>query len=450
MPDPSAGGLNLWWVITIGTGTALVLALGFVLVVLYHERSNRELERKSEQRYADLFHTVNDLIYVHSADGVIEEVNNSVTALLALPRDGIVGRSIREFLPSGYRRFFDRYLEAMRQAGSGTEVTGLLPISRASAGGHAAGNRPGGEVSRELVILEYRSRAVRDGDGKVISVRGIARDQTRRIQQERSLVQSHRKIQDLFRESERMRTEISTLSQKMMQVQEEDRLRISRELHDEVGQSLTAIATNLEVLRQDSPVDQPDLQGRLAETQQLTREVTQSIRRVSRELRPIAIDELGLLPALEKYVRDFESRSGIRTVFSYDPLEEELSLNEKVTIYRVIQESLTNIARHSKASEVRISLLERETPGAGGPDALTSLEIHDNGRGMPEDDDARAGASPDRPGLPGGVGLLGMQERVKLHAGTFQLTSGLNKGTRIFITLPRRNHEKDAASTPVA
>ena len=294
MPDGTTGDLNLWWFITLGAGTALALALGFVFVLFYHERTKRILER------------------------------------------------------------------------------------------------------------------------------------------------------DKFRE-------IQNLSQKMMQAQEEDRLRISRELHDEVGQTLTAIHTNLQVVVQDLPPDQESLLRRISESQSLAKEVTQRIRGVIRELRPVDFKDAGLIPSLTKYISDFEARNGIQTIFRHDPLEEELSLNHKVTIFRIIQESLTNIARHSKATEAQISLLEKVDTGSddGIADAgvTTYLEICDNGRGM----------NPSAPnehvysnvGVMGesdesapeehssGIGLLGIQERVKLLSGTFQITSSPEKGTSIIVTLPR-------------
>ncbi len=452
MPDISAtNGLNLWWVITAGTGIALALAFGFVLVVLYHERSNRELERKSELRYSELFHNVNDLVYRHTSDGIILELNQSAIALIGLPRQSIIGRSIGDFLPSRYKSQLSQYLADIRDVELHHDVTGVFPFARrdqtpSSNGNGSPASDPDG---KHVKLLEYRSRVIKDAAGNITSVWGIARDRTENILQEKSLRKSHREIQDLYRQSVEMREELSRLSQKMFQMQEEDRLRISRELHDEVGQTLTAISTNLELIKRDLSPDTPDIRKKLLESQSLAKEVTQSVRRVVRELRPAAIDEVGLLPTLEKYTRDFESRTGIKTVFQYDPLEDCLTLNEKFTIYRIIQESLNNIAKHSGASEAQISLFERERPGedANTPEFTTFLEITDNGCGMNsagsaalnEDKRNSDGKKSDRSGPPqGGVGLIGMQERVKLLSGTFRIMSEPLKGVIISITLPRR------------
>ncbi|HEV8538409.1 MAG TPA: sensor histidine kinase, partial [Bacteroidota bacterium] len=230
-------------------------------------------------------------------------------------------------------------------------------------------------------------------------------------------------------------------------------LRISRELHDEIGQTLTAIHINLELIKRDIPPPQAELLSRLDESQSLASDVTRRIRRVIRELRPVDIVDHGLIPSLTKYIAEFEARSGIRIIFRYDPLEEDLSLNEKVTIYRIIQESLTNIARHSGANEAKISLLERENMcmnnGAGEADFITSLEITDNGRGIEatgskvpgtrattETPDAHAEGEEWKES--GGIGLTGIRERVKLLSGTFQISSSPQHGTRISVTLPRR------------
>ena len=428
--------MNLGWTITIGTLIALSLALGFVLVLFYYERKRRTLERESEQKYSELFNGVTDLIYIHSAEGIIRQVNKSVTTLLGLPQEKIAGHSILEFLPASYARHFENYLRQIHELPSSGELTGSFSLVAPHSKEGASRDNP--------IILEYRSRIIRNDAGEIVAIWGIVRDQTERFRQEKVLRKKSRQLQALFLESEKMRTELSVLSQKMLRLQEEDRLRISRELHDEVGQTLTAISTTLEIARQDVLAGRSNVGEQIADVQSLTREIMRSVRRVVRELRPVVIDELGLLESLRKYTSDFESRFGIHTVFSYDPIEEQLSSDEKVTIYRIVQESLTNVARHSGATEAQVSLFERQLGGANGDDpiSMTMLEIVDNGRGMKAPLISPPGVS-----LPPsfadsvtkGTGLLGIKERVRLLSGTFQITSDAGHGTRLSVKLPKRS-----------
>jgi len=414
--------MNLPWVVTMGTIITLSFAVGFVFILFYHERT----KRKDEQKYLELFNDVNDIIYIHSFDGILLKVNKNASKLLSLPESSIIGHSIEEFLPHSFRKYFNFYLDQIRNPRATEELTGifplLLPMPRAG----------------ELVIriIEYRSKVVRDTSYKSISVWGIARDQTNNVQYQRSLKKSSVKMSKLFQQSETMRVELSGLSQKMMQIQEEDRLRISRELHDEVGQIITAIRANLEFVKNDLSPDNDMLIDRLSESQTLARDVTQKVRRVIEELRSGAIDELGLLAALGKYVEGFQRRTGIRVFFQYDPMEDSLTLPEKNTIYRIVQESLTNIARHAKATEAHISLFERQQQNGEGVTS-TFLEIADNGIGMILDV-AEKDHSENLDKKRMTFGILGIQERVKLLSGSFDLKTSQDGGTRIQITLPRK------------
>lgn len=437
MSDAKIYGVNLWWVIMLGTLITLSLALGFTFLLLYHERTKRRLERESDDRYRELFHNVNDLIYIHSPEGTLLQINKSVTHLLGLPEEMIIGQSIAQFLPRGYKKYFQEYLQNIQSAQKSDEVTGLFPFVTRSIGTNKYVNDP--------IFIEYRSRIVYHDEepGKIKLIWGIARDQSVRIRQDKSLKKSAQKLQVMYYESEKMRSELSLFSQKMIQHQEEDRLRISRELHDEVGQTLTAVSTNLEIAKQDITSDQTDLRRRLVESQTLTQEITRRIKNVIKELRPIAIEELGLFDSLSQYICEFETRTGIRTSFEYDPLEDDLSLNEKVTIYRIFQEWLTNIARHSGATEARVLVFDRQDVGESrAPTGIgtTYLEVYDNGKGI------KSSSVQENVELKdiekGSFGLIGIQERVNLHDGTFRILSNAHEGTRIKITIPRKRYDE--------
>lgn len=217
--------------------------------------------------------------------------------------------------------------------------------------------------------------------------------------------------------TERAEQELRRLSQKLLQTQEQERKSISRELHDEIGQALTAFRmelSNLEHLRTASP---EEFMAHLAEAKSLSERALRSVRDLAMGLRPSMLDDLGLGPALEWQTREFSRRSGIPVTFQADGELDNLPENLRTCVYRIVQESLTNCARHAKADDVRISI-------HGSRDCI-SLTIQDNGVGF--DPELLTG---------GGLGLIGMQERVKELGGTMSVFSQLQKGTLLEVSIP--------------
>jgi len=210
------------------------------------------------------------------------------------------------------------------------------------------------------------------------------------------------------------------LSQQLVQAQEEERKRISRELHDEIGQMLTGLKmelANLEALR-DSPGNQ--FQEHLRETRMITERTMQSVRELAMGLRPSMLDDLGLEPALRWQAQEFSKRTGVPVALDTDGELENLPESLRTCIYRVVQESLTNCARHAEASSVRIAV-------HGSKDRIY-LTIQDDGKGF--DVHNLGGRS---------MGLVGMEERVKKLGGAMKITSRSNympKGTILEIELP--------------
>ncbi|WP_374586304.1 sensor histidine kinase [Pseudoduganella sp.] len=205
----------------------------------------------------------------------------------------------------------------------------------------------------------------------------------------------------------------------LAEIREDERVHISRELHDDLGQLLATLRVELTLLKQ-LPHGSPEAQERLASMDALLLHAIGSLRRIAGNLRPRALDEGGLYFALDALRRDFEKRHNICCRF--DALPEALVLDESYStaIYRLVQESLTNIARHAGASSAQIQLQR-----AG---AELRLDIADNGRGIAAGDMARADA----------LGLLGMRERVAALRGSISVEGGRGSagGTRIAIRLP--------------
>jgi signal transduction histidine kinase len=224
---------------------------------------------------------------------------------------------------------------------------------------------------------------------------------------------------------------LGELSRQLLQAQELERQRISRELHDEVGGTLMAASMNLELIKRRAVNFGPGLIGALDDIQGLLIQTMENARRFSHELRPPLLDDLGLVAALRGCLRAYARRTGTNTKLTADPAVEQLPDDAKIVVYRVVQESLTNACKHAAASKVAVSLRQ----GADG----FLLTVKDNGAGFQMDQSGN-GCLPK-----GGIGLVGMQERLRLVNGTLAVQSKPGKGTAIRVVLPffpaNNNHQ---------
>ncbi|MFE5599792.1 HAMP domain-containing sensor histidine kinase [Streptomyces coelicoflavus] len=210
---------------------------------------------------------------------------------------------------------------------------------------------------------------------------------------------------------DRLEAERATSSARVLLAQEAERRRIAQELHDEVGQSMTAILLVLGRAADDA--DEP-LREELHQAQEITRESLDEVRRLVRRLRPGVLDDLGLISALSSLTHDFATHTGLRVVRRFDADLPALDHETELVLYRVAQESLTNAARHADAERLEVGL-------ARADDAVT-LTIADDGRGI---EAAHEGA-----------GIRGMRERALLIGAALDITSASGAGTRIRLTAP--------------
>jgi signal transduction histidine kinase len=216
------------------------------------------------------------------------------------------------------------------------------------------------------------------------------------------------------------RRELERLSARLVDAQEEERRHLARELHDEVGQALTAIKMDVGVAARSAGID-PRARGALDEARAIAETTLQSVRDMSQLLHPSMLDDFGLPEALAAYLRSFSKRTGIKAQLTHDHLEERLPADVEVCIYRIVQEALTNVARHSGAlsCSVRVTRLA---------DSVT-LMIEDTGRGITGGADRLVAARR-------GLGLIGMRERAQALSGRFVIENRAEGGTRITVLLP--------------
>ena len=234
----------------------------------------------------------------------------------------------------------------------------------------------------------------------------------------------------LLRDMEARARRMDALSSRTARAQEEERGRIARELHDSIGQALTAIGLNLSIARRDLQ-RRPEAVGQhLEEAKRLIGETLDDLHRLVFDLRPPALDNLGLIAALEAYARDFSARSGVKVDLQADELEPRLAFEAETTLYRICQEALTNIAKHARARNVTVHL--------GQSESRLNLTISDDGVGFD------TGGAADSRAAPEGVGLLNMERRAEELGGRFQIESAPQQGTTIRVSIsrdPRGDHE---------
>jgi signal transduction histidine kinase len=231
---------------------------------------------------------------------------------------------------------------------------------------------------------------------------------------ERGVADRTAQLMQAYDELRGSREELRALSLHLQQIREHERTRISREIHDELGQALTALKMDLATQgRADQALDAERMQRAIP----MIDHMIASVRRIATELRPQILDDLGLLPALEWHTQDFAARTGIQCRLRCIGAAARLDAERSTALFRMVQETLTNIARHAQATRAQIRL-------AIGRRAV-SLDVRDNGRGM------RQSLS-----QPAGLGLLGMRERAAAFGGTVAIHSTPHSGTHVRVRIP--------------
>jgi PAS domain S-box-containing protein len=256
------------------------------------------------------------------------------------------------------------------------------------------------------------------------SNRKLEQEIVRRQAVEESLTKSEQHALRLLEQSHHMQEQLRLLSRQVLTVQEEERKKISRELHDVIAQTLAGINVRLTALKKEAILNTDSLERNIVRTQELVQHSVEIVHRFARELRPTVLDDLGLIPALHTFMKGFREETGIRVSLSAFAEIEQVTGDKRTVLYRVAQEALTNVARHAKASEAEVRIQKR--------DGAVCMEIKDNGKGF------------NKEGLPQGkknkrLGLLGMRERLEMVRGDFTITSAPGKGTMIQVRIPLGN-----------
>jgi two-component system NarL family sensor kinase len=391
------------------------------------EQKTEELRLRLEQQarvFDATLSSITDFVYILDRDGRFIHVNQALLDLWGLKLEQAVGKNFQELqYPDELARRLQEQIQQVISTKKG--LTDETPYtSPTGAGGY----------------YEYILRPVFDRRGNVESVAGSTRDITERKRVEEQLRQSQERFRVLAESLENQvskRTseleqrsndvllqaeQLRTLSVRLMETQDHERRRIARELHDSAGQIVAALLMNLGRIRRELSVSNPKLAQLAEETQTWAEDLNQEMRTTSYLLHPPLLDESGLRAALDWYVEGLKERANLDVTLDIDEEFERPSRDLELTVFRVVQECLTNIHRHSgsKTAQIRIS---RE-----GSDVV--VEVRDAGRGISAENLARIQARGT------GVGLRGIRERVRQFGGLVRMESQEGLGTKVFVTLP--------------
>lgn len=263
------------------------------------------------------------------------------------------------------------------------------------------------------------------------SVQELKQEIIQRNVVEESLRTSQATSSELLAKSLQMQEELRHLSRQLLTVQEAERQKISRELHDVIAQTLTGINVRLATLSGESKISTKDLQQKIARTQRLVEKSVDIVHRFARELRPSVLDDLGLIPALESYLKGYTEDTGIPVKLNVFADIELSDSNRRTVLYRIAQESLKNVYRHAKATQAEVSIKQSK--------GVITMEIKDDGQGFAVDGMSCATKT-------NRLGLLGMRERMEMIGGTFCIESAPGKPTTIRVELPAEKGRTKPAS----
>jgi PAS domain S-box-containing protein len=342
------------------------------------ERLAAEALRVSEKNYRELFENASDAIWVHDLSNKIIAANSALARLTGYQRDDLIGASVSMFLSSHGLAKMDKEIHEKALRG---EVT--VPYEQELI--KKDGNKVTVQIGTSLITRNEKPWAIQH----------IARD----ITEEKAT-------------QENLRFYVHQVSQ----AQEAERKRIARELHDETAQALVVVSRHLDDLASGNPtLSLEDIRAQV-------KSILQGVRRFSQELRPSILDDLGLLAAVNWLASDLKENCGIVANVEMAGSPRQLSPEAELLLFRIVQEALVNVRRHSQASRVDIKM--------EFADRSTKAIVSDNGKGF--EAPARLGDL----AKSGKLGLTGMQERAQLLGGTLTVKSEVGKGTTLTVEVP--------------
>jgi len=398
------------WLLGVNLTVALlVLGAGILAMARLSSRTQAEASRMrtaldaSQARLAAIVDSAMDAIITVDEQQQVVLFNRAAEQVFGCRREEALGSSLDRFLPSRFRAAHRGHIEQFGRTGVTSRRMGDVTTLWATRADN------GKEFPIEASISQ-----VTESERHFYTV--ILRDITAR-----------KRYEDELKERQR---ELRKLSSQVLEAREEEKTRIARELHDELGQLLTALKMDLGWVREHLQDQDAELAAKTKKMGETLDQTVISVRRIAADLRPLMLDDLGLPDAAAWLVEDFGRRSGVECEFKIlnDVDLHEFERNIANTVYRALQESLTNVGRHADAKNAWV-LLRIERDGIW-------LEVEDNGRGIGAEDLAKSHS----------LGLKGMRERIFNINGFLEVTRPPRGGTRVSVRVPLRPHAPEVAS----
>lgn len=374
-------------------GGVIVGISGIIKDITERKRAEKAL-LESEERNRQLIDSAQYAIYTIKPDGKIVTLNPAWETITGLPREEWIGKSFALLVhPDDISSVMEHFQLAVK------------------------GKKPPDYEARFITSSsEYRlgrfSIFPQFKDGKVSSISGIAYDITERKQAEEKLKKSYEQLRNL--------------SAHLQIAREEERTLIAREIHDELSQVLTAVKIELAVVggkitKADDKESRLRLSKEIKYLLKLIDNTLQSVRNIIQDLKPEILDQFGVQEAMEWYIKEYQTRTGIKCETNLDMENTRLDKNRSIAVFRIFQESLTNIARHARANRVKINLTEES--------GNLLLTIKDNGKGIREEQISDSKS----------IGLIGMRERALFLGGELEIQGVQGKGSTVMLKLPLSN-----------
>ena len=394
LPSPSSVAVVQgppWWTVPRALGLLGAVTLPLLAWLVFSARREAALK----EHYRQLFENASDMIFTHNLEGKFTALNPAGERITGWSREETAPLSLDQLVvPEQLQRLQAAIATIAERGGSGSLEFDILA-------------REGTRKS-----LEASARALRH-NGRTVAIQGIARDVTERKKSEEALRFS--------------REQLRSLAAKLQSIREEERARIARDVHDELGQSLTALKMDIAGIASRLPSGDTALLERARTMSGSIDASIQTVRRIAAELRPGVLDNLGLVAALEWQAEEFQKRTGIECDFAASLDDSWLNPELCTALFRIFQETLTNVARHARATKVMVTLRESE--------GQAMLAVQDDGQGI------QAQQSNWRQSL----GLLGIRERVFLFGGEVVINGAPGHGTTVTVRVPLSEQGKKRA-----